>query len=134
MDEALSDLVRRRAGFRCEYCRVPQALARSSFEIDHVIARKHRGPTEPGNLALACFDCNSNKGPNIAGIDPASGTITPLFHPRRHPWKRCFRWDGPVLVGRTPIGRTTIAVLEINLPLRVIFRQTLIDEGVFPAE
>ena len=33
---------------------------------------------------------------------------------------------------RTPTGRATIAVLEINLPLRVAFRQTLIEEGVFP--
>jgi hypothetical protein len=42
-----------------------------------------------------------------------------------------FRWDGSVLAGRTDIGRTTIEVLEINLPHRVAFRQTLIDEGVF---
>jgi hypothetical protein len=38
----------------------------------------------------------------------------------------------PALVGLTPVGRTTIAVLEINLDYRVAFRQGLIDEGVFP--
>jgi hypothetical protein len=78
------------------------------------------------------FLCNSYKGPNIAGIDPVSRSIVPLFHPRRHKWARHFRWDGPILVGRTPIGRATVAVLEINEPYRVAARRLLIDEGVFP--
>ena len=38
----------------------------------------------------------------------------PLFNPRRQKWDRHFRWDGPLLVGRTAIGRTTIRVLQIN--------------------
>jgi hypothetical protein len=77
------------------------------------------------------FD-NNHKGPNIAGLDPRTEKLTPLFHPRRHKWDRHFRWDGPVLIGLTPMGRTTIAVLEINLDYRVAFRQRLIDEGIFP--
>ena len=121
-----------RAGGRCEYCQVAQEYDRLPFEIDHIIARKHGGPTRAGNLCLACFADNNHKGPNIAGIDPVTRKIVPLFHPRRHKWSRHFRWQGAVLVGRTPIGRTTIAVLEMNLPHRVAFRQTLIDEGVFP--
>ena len=55
-----------------------------------------------------------------------------LFHPRVHKWSAHFRWDGPMLVGRTDIGRTTVEVLEINLPHRVAMREALIDEGVFP--
>jgi hypothetical protein len=55
-----------------------------------------------------------------------------IFNPRRHNWRHHFRWQGPVLVGRTPIGRATVIVLEINLPYRVALRQSLIDEGVFP--
>jgi hypothetical protein len=134
MDRALQELVWRRAGRRCEYCRVSQDDDRLPFEIDHVIARKHRGPTRASNLCLACFACNNHKGPNVAGVDPATNTIVALFNPRRHQWKRHFRWDGPVLIGRTAIGRATIAVLEINLDYRVDFRQGLIDEGVFPPE
>jgi hypothetical protein len=57
-----------------------------------------------------------------------------LFNPRRHKWARHFRWDGPVLVGLTPIGRATVVVLEINLDYRVAFRQRLIEEGVFPPQ
>jgi hypothetical protein len=103
-----------------------------TFEVDHVIARKHGGPTVAGNLALTCFFCNSYKGPNIAGIDPRSRKIVRLFHPRRHKWNRHFRWDGPTLVGRTPEGRATIAVLNINDPESVAIRMALIDAGLFP--
>lgn len=131
MREALIELVWRRANARCEYCQLPQALTRLPCEIDHIIASKHGGATKPGNLALACFACNHHKGSNIAGIDPISGAIVRLFHPRRHSWAHHFRWNGPELVGRTPIGRATIAVLEINLPYRLAFRAALIDEGVF---
>jgi hypothetical protein len=134
MDEELAQQVRRRADFYCEYCRLPVAYSPLPFEIDHIIARKHRGATVAANLALACFACNNHKGPNIAGIDPASGGVVRLFHPRRHKWTRHFRWDGPILVGRTPIGRTTIAVLEINLLHRIAFRRSLMKEGVFPPE
>jgi hypothetical protein len=132
MERALEQLVWERAGSRCEYCRVAQEHDRLPFEIDHIIAKKHRGPTRAGNLCLACFADNNHKGPNIAGIDPRTRKLTPLFNPRRHKWRRHFRWDGPVLVGLTAIGRTTVVVLEINLDYRVAFRQGLIDEGVFP--
>jgi hypothetical protein len=58
--------------------------------------------------------------------------LTRLFNPRRHRGERHFRWDGPCLVGRTPVGRTTIAVLALNDPDAVAVREALIDEGVFP--
>jgi len=132
MERALEELVWRRARGRCEYCQLSQENHELSFEIDHIIAKKHGGPTRASNLCLACFADNNHKGTNIAGLDPRTGKLTPLFNPRRHKWHRHFRWDGPVLIGLTPIGRTTIAVLEINLDYRVDLRQGLIAEGVFP--
>jgi hypothetical protein len=58
-----------------------------------------------------------------------------LFNPRRHRWRRHFRWDGPYLVGRTAIGRVTVQVLAMNDPVRVTLRQTLLDEGLWePSE
>jgi hypothetical protein len=51
---------------------------------------------------------------------------------RRQKWKRHFRWKGSVLVGRTAIGRATIAVLKINHPDRIQLRESLMEEGVFP--
>jgi hypothetical protein len=132
MDRVLDELVWERAQSRCEYCEMPQEYDGFTHEIDHIIAKKHGGPTVAHNLVLACFPCNNHKGPNIAGLDPRTKKLTPLFNPRRHKWARHFRWKGPYLVGKTAIGRVTIVVLEINLLERVLLRQALIDEGVFP--
>ena len=134
MERSLQELVWQRAGNRCEYCQVPQSHDRLPFEIDHVIAEQHAGSTESTNLCLCCFACNRHKGPNIAGRDPDSGKIMPLFNPRRQKWSRHFRWDGPVLVGRTQCARATIQVLKINLDYRIGFRRELIREGIFPPE
>lgn len=70
MDAALEALVRRRARFRCEYCLLPESLASTAFQFDHIIAQSHGGQTTAENLALACFHCNNFKGPNLAGVDP----------------------------------------------------------------
>ncbi|MBI3467399.1 MAG: HNH endonuclease [Planctomycetes bacterium] len=132
MDSALTKLVWERARGCCEYCWMPQDFDDAPFEIDHIIAVKHEGPTVAGNLALSCFHDNSHKGSNIAGLDPKTRRLTPLFNPRRQKWSRHFQWQGPYLVGCTPIGRVTVAVLNINGPLRVELRKVLLDEGVFP--
>ena len=99
--------------------------------MDHVIAEKHGGQTVLENLALSCLHCNAYKGPNIAGVDPDTGKVTVLFHPRRDDWNIHFRWEGAQLVGRTPVGRTTVAVLKVNLAYRVVFREALRAEGTF---
>ncbi len=54
MDAALIRLVWQRAGDRCEYCQMPQAADDATFAIDHIIARKHIGPTVASNLCLSC--------------------------------------------------------------------------------
>jgi hypothetical protein len=132
MQRALRELVWRRADSRCEYCLLPAECDEATFEIDHVLAQKHAGPTEADNLALACFACNNHKGPNLSGIDPETGAIVTLFHPRQDKGHEHFRYEGAVLVGMTPAGRATVRVLEINTPHRVSHRAALIEEGVFP--
>jgi hypothetical protein len=134
MDEALRQLVWDRAGDTCEYCRLPQRFDILPFQIDHVIAIKHHGPTAADSLALCCYNDNAYKGPSIAGIDPASGAVRRLFHPRQDDWSELFAWNGPELVGRTAVGRTTIDVLNINLPERVQHRRLLIQAGVLRTE
>lgn len=129
MDRDLEKLVWGRAGADCEYCRIPQRLDDLPFEIDHVLATAHGGKTAPNNLALSCLPCNRFKGPNLAGLDPKTGRLARLFHPRRHAWSRHFRWEGAILIGLTPIGRATIRVLHINDLLRVRLRTQLIGEG-----
>lgn len=54
MDAALEQLVRKRAKGRCEYCRLPQPNSSIPFQIDHIIALKHQGPTRSENLAFSC--------------------------------------------------------------------------------
>jgi hypothetical protein len=131
MDETLRQLVWDRARGVCEYCHMSERLDILPFQIDHVIAQKHHGPTTAENLALCCYSDNSYKGPNIAGIDPLTGEVTRLFHPRRDAWGEHFRWDGPGMVGLTAIGRATIDVLAINLPKRVEHRRLLLAAGVW---
>lgn len=132
MAVSITKIVQQRAAGICEYCHLPEKYSPLAHQLDHIIAVKHRGPTNESNLAWACYACNKHKSSNISGIDPESGAIVRLFHPRRHKWSAHFKWDGAELVGRTAIGRTTIEVLEINLPHRVEFRSMLIDEGAFP--
>lgn len=132
MGRTLEGLVWKRAGGRCEYCQISWDNLDLPFEVDHIIAEHHEGLTQSTNLCLACFACNRHKGPNVAGVDPTTRKTVPLFHPRRHKWSRHFRWDGAVLVGRTPTGRATVVALKINLGHRIDLRQGLIDEGVFP--
>jgi hypothetical protein len=80
------------------------------------------------NLAWACFSCNLRKGPNIAGLDPQTGELTPLFNPRADGWADHFAWDGLLLRGKTAIGRATVAVLDINHVDSVTVREALREE------
>src|SRR5579859_1199916 len=132
MDASLIELVWSRAGRACEYCLMPQVYYPVPYQIDHIIAKQHDGPTVAENLALACLHCNSYKGPNIAGRDKATKKLTPLFNPRRHRWARHFRWHGPHLIGRTPIGRVTVAVLNMNGEFLIRLREELIMDALFP--
>jgi hypothetical protein len=132
MNETLKRLVWERASDTCEYCRLPQWLDVLPFQIDHVIAEKHHGTTDADNLALSCLNDNLHKGTNIAGFDPETGLLTRLFHPRLDVWDDHFAWAGPVLTGRTAIGRTTIDVLAMNDSERVEMRGLLMRAGMFP--
>jgi hypothetical protein len=120
----------RRAGNRCEYCRIPHPRYRLPFQIDHIIARQHGGPTSIENLALACLHCNRFKGPNIAGLDPESGELIRLFHPRSDLWVGHFRFKGARIIGATAIGRATVQVLAMNAPDLLLVRIELIREGI----
>jgi hypothetical protein len=127
----LARLVRDRAALCCEYCQLPQDASSIPFEIDHIIAQKHRGLTESDNLAWSCFYCNSAKGPNIAGLTD-TGELVALFHPRRDRWSEHFRWEGVRLIGLSAVGQITIEVLNINSADQLLLRESLMREGLFP--
>ena len=132
MDAATRAAVRRRAGDRCEYCLLRQEHDLSSLHVEHIAAKQHGGTDDPSNLALACIHCNLHKGPNVAGIDPDTGQVTPLFHPRRDTWVDHFALRGPLIVGLTAVGRTTAYVLAMNAPHQADMRASLLDQGEFP--
>src|SRR5436305_1310587 len=129
MEVRLRKAVWDRAGAMCEYCRMPQGFDPVTFELEHIIPEKHDGATELDSLALACFFCNRFKGPNLAGVDPETQQIVPLFHPRHQSWAEHFFWSNGVLKGRSPEARATIAVLRKNDPARVTLRTILTESG-----
>jgi hypothetical protein len=115
MDAETRRHVRERAGDRCEYCQLPQEQSPlAPLQIEHIRPKKHQGNDSLENLALACIDCNLHKGTNVAGFDPETDNLTPLFDPRHDSWSQHFAWAGVLLVGLTPTARATIAVLDLN--------------------
>ncbi|MCB1064048.1 MAG: HNH endonuclease [Verrucomicrobiae bacterium] len=123
MKAEIREAVRVRVGDECEYCRLTQEQSPfARLQIEHIRPRQHGGDDQLENLALACIDCNLSKGPNLTGIDPETGRITELFHPRRSRWSEHFEWNGPLISGVTDIGRTTVALLGMNREDRVEVR------------
>jgi 5-methylcytosine-specific restriction endonuclease McrA len=130
---ALRKLVRERAGDRCEYCLIPESVTFASHWIDHIVAEKHGGKTEAENLANSCVVCNERKGSDLSSIDPETGAVVPLFHPRRDRWSEHFRLAGGRIESITPNGRVTERLLQFNIPDRVEEREQLIEAGLLTA-
>lgn len=126
----LRRLVAQRAAHRCEYCLIPQAVTLAPHEIDHLISEKHGGSTGEGNLALSCTLCNRFKGSDISSIDPLSGQVVALFHPRRDQWSNHFRNREGYIEPLTTTGRVTVNLLQLNHPDRVAERRLLVQAGV----
>ena len=128
---ALRRLVSERAGGCCEYCLIPEAAVFTAHEIDHIVAEKHGGTTEADNLALSCVLCNKHKGSDLASIDPQTGEIVPLYHPRRDKWHEHFQLNGAEFIALTSIGRVTVRLLQLNRRDRIEERRLLIEAEMF---
>lgn len=132
----IPELVRRqvaiRAASRCEYCHLHELYAFFAHEIDHIYAEKHGGDTSLDNLCLACADCNRHKGSDICSLDPQSGNVIALFHPRRDRWSEHFRLyrDGHI-IPVSPQGRVCERILQFNRPDLVSDRRRLIRLGAY---
>ena len=129
MDQATRELVRRRAGERCEYCGLRQQHTQLKHHVEHIVAKQHGGSDDPDNLALACHRCNLNKGPNLTGIDPQTGQVARLFHPRQNRWPDHFTVEGVRIIGRDAAGRATIRVLNLNDPRRLELRAEILKRS-----
>lgn len=113
---ALWRQVMNRAQFRCEYCRWHQNNALFTHEIDHIYAEKHGGETIETNLCVACAICNRYKSSDLCSLDPQTGDVVSLFHPRRDKWDDHFVLENNgVIRPLTATGRVTERVLNFNL-------------------
>jgi HNH endonuclease len=126
--------VARRARHRCEYCRAPEKLSSSTFEVEHVHPTSRGGGNEAANLALACRSCNTFKADAIAGWDDVTSAEAPLSNPRADRWDEHFSLDpdAGVIVGLTPTGRVTVAQLRFNDPHPLTARLIWIELGIYP--
>ena len=129
MDATTRDLVRQRAGDRCEYCRLHQEQSGLRHHIEHITARQHGGSDHADNLALACHRCNLHKGTNLTGIDPQTAQVTPIFHPRRDQWSDHFTFEGARIDGISAVGRATVQVLNMNDARRLELRTEVLKHG-----
>jgi 5-methylcytosine-specific restriction endonuclease McrA len=126
MDESIRQVVTARANDECEYCGLRQDdVPFARFHLDHLIPKQHGGSNDVSNLALSCPHCNAHKGTNLAGIDPETKLLVPLFNPRTQRWNDHFNREGPRIVGLTPEGRATSRLLGMNSTPRIELRISL---------
>lgn len=127
-------LVALRARHRCEYCHAPEAVFNSLLEVEHVVPVARDGEDTAANWALACRACNLYKAAHVSGSDPESYVVVRLFHPREDQWEDHFQiaTDSGRIIGRTPIGRATVARLGMNSEAQVAARQHWMRLGLFP--
>jgi hypothetical protein len=128
MDSATLALVRSRGQDRCEYCGALQIHFVARFHVEHIIAKQYGGADDDSNLALACDRRNAFKGPNLSPVDPTTGNVVALFHPRKDAWHDHFNLqeDGQIF-GMTDVGRATVRLLNMNAHYRVVLRREIAD-------
>ncbi len=128
--QAVADRARR----CCEYCRSQLKYSADSFSVEHVVPRSRGGIDDPSNLALSCQRCNNHKFTAVESVDPLTGRMARLFHPREDIWEEHFSWseDDLFIRGLTPTGRATVERLRMNREGVVNLRRVLRAAGEHP--
>jgi hypothetical protein len=131
---ALKQIVFDRAKGLCEYCRSQARFAIDPLVIDHIQPVSRGGKTIAENLALSCQTRNNYKYTKTEALDPVTNQSVSLFHPRAMVWEKHFTWNEEVTqaIGITPVGRATIALLQINRDGVVNMRRILAIMGYHP--
>lgn len=129
ISDVLRSEVTSRADRRCEYCLIHEQDAGFSHQIDHIVSRKHGGPSTLENLAFACVLCNRYKGADAASIDLQTGGLVRLFNPRQDRWIDHFRIDGATIKPLSAIGSATATLLRLNAIERIAERLLLQELG-----
>jgi hypothetical protein len=102
--------------------------------VEHIVPLAAGGGSTRDNLCLSCYRCNEFKGARQEALDPYDGSTASLFHPRRQRWSEHFTWqpDEVTVSGRTPHGRTTIALLRLNSDFLLQARRIWVAVGLHP--
>ena len=122
-----------RANHLSEYCLVGEADTFYGCEVDHIISLKHRGSSDPENLAYACALCNRAKGSDVGSIS-VSGEFTSFFNPRTDRWSEQFRLEGSLIQPLTTIGEVPARILGFNDSARLHQREEMIRFDKYPGE
>ena len=126
------DEVKRRAQYRCEYCLLPDNVENYDSQVDHILAPDQGGSDDLDNLALACFYCNNHKGRDFSTYDFETGEQVNLYNPRSQKWDEHFELQTTGEIhGKTPQGRATQRLLNMNHPKRIELRATLLGKGLW---
>ena len=121
-----------RAYHVCEYCLVHEEDTFWGCQVDHIISRKHGGPTESANLAWACAFCNGAKGSDLGTLVGEPPQLTRLFHPRTDRWGGCFGLHGVHIDPLNAVGAATAKLLQLNHDNRLRERADLSEIGRYP--
>jgi hypothetical protein len=121
---------------RCCYCLTSEANSGIPMTFDHIQPQSKGGATTFENVCLACRSCNEYKSDTTEAVDPLTGELVPLFHPRNQQWSEHFAWslDGTKVEGLTAIGRATVAALRMNNAVIVFARSRWAISGWHPPE
>lgn len=93
---------------------------------------RHHGTDSLDNLAWACPQCNNNKGTDIASYDVLTQQRVWLYNPRFDKWVEHFSLDTTgYIIGKTPEGRATVHLLNINELRQVEFQAALMAAGLW---
>jgi 5-methylcytosine-specific restriction endonuclease McrA len=114
--------IRSDAKSRCGYCLGEQKYILAWLEIEHILPRSKGGTSTRENLWLACPYCNTFKGSQTQGVDPATQRTLVLFNPRKQIWKNHFEFG--------PDQATIIGNLNYDLALET--RKLWVNVGWYP--
>lgn len=134
LTKEIRSLVAQRARHCCEYCAAQARFSPDPFSIEHIHPRAKGGTNALQNLALACQGCNARKYTATKALDPLTGELAPIYHPRQEAWGNHFAWveDATKLEGLSPTGRATIQKMGLNRQALLNLRGLLFAAGEHP--
>lgn len=127
-------LVAERANYCCEYCLTPAWFCPDPFSVEHILSKAKGGDDMLDNLALSCQGCNNRKYTFSNAIDPITGQVVLIYHPRNDDWSLHFKWniDFSKIIGISPTGRATVERMGLNRKELVNLRKVLASANEHP--